>query len=101
MALLDQFKYIEQCMETAFLRKRFDTFNLLAADRLRLLQKALQSEEKDELFELAQASTARWVDLLELGVNQGRAQQQKTKRIQGVYGRTTSAGAGRYIRKTY
>jgi hypothetical protein len=101
MSLVEQLMVIETRMDAAFLNDRFQTFNQLASDRLRLLQHAQKSPEKDQVFELARHQTSRWVTRLENQVHRQRQVQQRKKSIRGAYGRATQGQSGSFLQSNF
>lgn len=78
-------------MELCVLKNRFDTFNHLALDRLKLMKKAMKSPDKEALMALARKQSTRWVELLETKVGQKRQRRSQSKPLAG-YSATPRSG---------
>lgn len=99
MSLLEQLKQIEERMEHAFLKNRFDTFNQLLSERFVLLKKARQLSGNRAVFELARTQTDRWSVKLGQRIDQSR-QHQMQMQSQAVEGYGGALSSGRVLNRS-
>ncbi len=75
MTMVAQLELIEERMEKAFERRRFDTLVQLMAERFRIIRMAMQTPERAAVLSLAERLGDRWTTRLDEELGQSRKQQ--------------------------
>lgn len=88
---------IEERLEQAFRKNRFDTFNQLLSERLVLLKRARQAPDGEALFATARAQTERWSERLATRIDTARRNRAEAK-SPGGYG-SASTRPGRVLNR--
>lgn len=95
MTYVEQLEQMERRLQRALMEKRFDSFKLLMGDRMRLIQRAMRSAERDEFLPQVQEQTARWVELLDERVKQTRLRMTRPRKFGGY-----SRRSGRMVNRS-
>lgn len=92
MDAVERYEQIEERLEEAFRRERFDTFAQLMAERLSLLQLGGSSAAGAELFAAARQKTQQWILRLTERIQKEQLRRQQTQRLHGGYRPPPRAG---------
>ena len=92
MTLIEQLGQVDGRMEHALCKKRFDTFNQLASERLALLKQLRQASFDETLFEQARLKTICWAKRISEKLEQSRQERVRSEALSGYSARPVSSG---------